>query len=73
MQNNLKRGALIVILMLPFAVSCAGGGGGGVIGNQGGSDPINQDEAVNYQKAINRCYKTGGSRIVKIEGRLRCF
>ncbi|MBP9706625.1 MAG: hypothetical protein KBD78_03215 [Oligoflexales bacterium] len=73
MQNNLKSGVLILGLLFPFAVSCAGGGGGSVIGNQGGSEPINQDEAVNYQKAINRCYKTGGSRIVKIEGRLRCF
>lgn len=44
-----------------------------VQGNEQGSDPINQQEVLAYKQAVARCYKTGGSRIVKIDGKLRCF
>lgn len=56
--------------------SCAGGSGGsasGVSGNTNGSDPINPSEENDYKRAILKCYKTGGSRVVKIEGRLMCY
>lgn len=44
-----------------------------VKGNDNGSEPVNSKEALDYQKAVIRCLKTGGTRIVKIEGQLRCY
>ena len=41
--------------------------------NEGGSTPVSEDEAVQYKKALLRCYKSGGSRVVKMMGELRCF
>ena len=67
----LKKTNLITIFLL--ATSCAGSGGGSLQGNDGGSGPINSNEEVAYKKALLKCYKTGGNRVVKIEGRLRCF
>ena len=55
---------------LSILSSCAGGG---VAGNEGGSEPLNDREALEYKRAINRCYKSGGTRVVKIKGRLRCY
>ena len=46
---------------------------GSVRGNEGGSEPLSDQEALDYQKAVSRCHKTGGSRIVKIKGELRCY
>ena len=58
-------------------LGCRGGSGvsvgSEVIGNENGSEPINDQEAVEYNKAIVRCYKTGGTRVVKILGILRCY
>lgn len=64
-----------VLLLSSFHLqACAGGGGGGgVAGNTSGSEPINPSEANDYKRAILKCYKTGGSRVVKIEGRLMCY
>ena len=45
----------------------------GISANEGGSSPINDAEALQYEKAVARCYKTGGSRVVKIMGKLRCY
>lgn len=50
---------------------CAGGSG--VMGNSGGSEPVNEEEGREYKSQLLKCYKTGGSRIVKIEGQLRCY
>lgn len=58
--------------LLTITASCATGGGG-VAGNEGGSEPVNDKEAVEYKKAIVRCYKTGGTKVVKIMGELRCY
>jgi hypothetical protein len=44
-----------------------------VEGNELGSAPINRLEVVEYKKAIAKCLRAGGTRVVKIEGRLRCF
>lgn len=44
-----------------------------VAGNEAGSEPVNRVEGFEYKKAIVRCHKTGGSRVVKITGKLRCF
>lgn len=44
-----------------------------VNGNESGSEPINSKETYEYQNAINRCHKTGGTRVVKVMGELRCF
>ncbi len=55
--------------------SCQGGGDGegGNSGNEGGSEPINPTEDRAYKRAILKCYKTGGSRVVKIQGQLMCY
>ena len=65
------------------AAGCQSGGGGGMGGSgrsnagiHGGgesSSPINPAEEQAYKRALLKCYKTGGSRIVKIEGKLRCY
>ena len=44
-----------------------------ILGNDEGSTPINENESSEYKKAIMRCYKTGGSRVVKIMGSLKCY
>ncbi len=62
----------IVISSAILLLSCASGGGG-VTGNESGSEPINEKESLEYKKAIVRCYKTGGNRVVKIMGELRCY
>jgi hypothetical protein len=62
----------IVISSAVLLLSCASGSGG-VTGNEGGSEPINEKESLEYKKAIVRCYKTGGNRVVKIMGELRCY
>ncbi len=63
----------LLALCTAIFLGCASGGGGGVQGNEGGSEPSNEKEAVAYKKALLKCYKTGGHRIVKIEGQLRCY
>jgi hypothetical protein len=37
------------------------------------SEPVNAGEAREYKKALLRCHKTGGSRIVKINSQLKCY
>lgn len=64
----------IVIMMCVFASivsSCQSSGH--VAGNENGSQPINEHEGYDMQKAVNRCHRTGGSRVVKIKGELKCF
>ena len=56
---------------LASMISCAGGDVG--VGNDGGSLPLNQVEALQYKQALHRCFKTGGTRIVKINGYLQCY
>lgn len=46
---------------------------GGIPGNENGSIPTSEGETIEYKKAINRCYKSGGTRVVKIMGELRCY
>ena len=62
----------IVVGSVTLLLSCASGGGN-VAGNENGSEPINDKESLEYKKAIVRCYKTGGNRVVKIMGELRCY
>lgn len=65
-------------------VSCQSGGGdssggvargskAGILGGGESSKPTNPDEERAYKRALLKCYKTGGSRIVKIQGKLRCY
>lgn len=68
MRALLKITAMAITASL--LTQCAGSG---VAGNENGSDPINQSEIPLYQKAVTRCHKNGGSRVVKIDGKLRCF
>lgn len=44
-----------------------------VSGNEGGSKALNAGEGYELQKAVNRCHRTGGSRVVKIKGDLKCY
>lgn len=62
----------LVVGSVTLLLSCASGGGT-VAGNENGSEPINDKESLEYKKAIVRCYKTGGNRVVKIMGELRCY
>ena len=70
-----KQWLFFSLLWALFSISCAGGGGSGshLSGNKGGSSPINAQEEVQYKKALLKCYKTGGNRVVKIQGKLRCY
>lgn len=74
----------VVFLMLTslatlFSLSSCetGGGGDGAIvevsGNEGGSKALNPQEGYELQKAVNRCHRTGGTRVVKIKGELKCY
>jgi hypothetical protein len=39
----------------------------------GSTEPLNDSEKVEYHRALNRCLKSGGSRIVKVLNQLRCY
>lgn len=74
----LTRSIASVLLVSLGAValsSCqsSGSGTGAISGNENGSEPANNSETNEYKKAIVRCYKTGGTRVVKIMGQLRCY
>jgi hypothetical protein len=72
-MRNLKAITGCSILLMAFLFSGCATSGGAVAGNEGGSTPINKDEELVYKQAIVRCYKTGGTRVVKIMGKLRCY
>ncbi|MFK7872547.1 MAG: hypothetical protein AB8C84_05170 [Oligoflexales bacterium] len=57
------------IFFLFMLTHCAGGS----MSRVSSSEAINEQEAVEYQKSLIRCHKTGGSRVVKIAGTIRCF
>jgi len=65
----------ILLIALPILFVTVSGcqATGSVRGNEGGSEPLNEQESLDYQKAVSRCLKTGGSRIVKVKGELRCY
>lgn len=65
--------SLLVLIAATYAGLFACQGSGSVTGNENGSQPMNSEEAKAYKNAIMRCYKTGGSRVVKIEGKLNCY
>lgn len=74
MFGSLKLSGLAAVLSFSCWLSgCQSSGVGQVLGNENGSVPANQSEVGEYKRAVLRCYKTGGTRIVKIEGNLRCF
>lgn len=63
-----------LLVGLAFVITaCSSPGLENIEGNEGGSAPINAKESTEYKRALLRCYRTGGSRIVKIEGQLRCY
>lgn len=65
---------LIFIFLISIqALSGCATGGSGIKGNEAGSSPSNASEEREYKRAILRCYKTGGNRIVKIKGKLMCY
>ena len=70
---SVKIWRLLVVSVLAPAIlqSCASTGG--VKGNENGSAPINSKEKLEYEKAVVRCLKTGGTRVVKVMGTLRCY
>lgn len=70
-MSFLKTSHLVILACFGFSfiAGCAGSMGF----NDGGSQPVNEEEALAYRRAMQRCHKTGGTRVVKIEGNLRCF
>jgi len=74
-MRTLVFGPMMIVCLALGACQSGGGGGGseGVSGNEGGSEPVNPTEERAYKRAILKCYKTGGSRVVKIEGQLMCY
>lgn len=66
-------GLLTITATLAGMLSTIGCSGLQVAGNESGSEPVNTNEQREYMKAIRRCHKMGGSRIVKVMGELRCF
>ena len=67
------RFILSSMLIAAFSILSACQTGGTVAGNEGGSQPVNEQEGYEMQKAVNRCHRTGGSRVVKIRGELKCY
>lgn len=65
--------ALLMISAMAVITGCQTGGLGVLQGNEGGSEPISEQEAYEMQKAVNRCHRSGGTRVVKIRGELRCY
>ena len=68
---------MINILKRMFALSLLLGALHGCVStvahNEDGSLPANNVERKKYQSLIGRCFRTGGTRLVKISGELRCF
>lgn len=67
----MKKNISFLLLLFFFSVNCSGVGGN--LANEGGSEPINNVEVLQYKQALHRCYKTGGSRVVKINSYLQCY
>jgi len=76
MRIKLIAKIVLTLVVLPFALAACqhtGGGYSQVAGNENGSAPVNEKEVHEYKREILKCYKTGGTRVIKIDGRLRCF
>ncbi len=71
-KSMLVRLATLTLTMATLA-TISGCNGMQVAGNDTGSEPVNDEEHRQYMKEIRRCHKMGGSRIVKVQGELRCF
>ena len=67
--------SILVISLSSLVISCQSGGISDIAikENDNGSQPINTQEEAAYKRAILKCYKTGGTRVVKITGKLRCY
>ena len=63
----------IVVLGLLFAIVAAGCTTSDPLHETASSKPLNKKEEIEYNAALIRCHKTGGTRIVKINQNLRCF
>lgn len=64
------------IVLIPFLLgftACQGGMGSTRKHSGESSRAVNKQEEVAYKQALIRCHKTGGTRIVKLNGILRCF
>ena len=64
---------LIPCLFVIALLSGCASQGSSIAGNDQGSKPVNENETIQYKRAILKCYKTGGSRVVKIQGKLKCY
>jgi hypothetical protein len=60
----------ILISVLLMTTACMSG----VASFEGGnSEPLTTKESNLYKQSMIRCHKTGGTRVVKLNGKLRCF
>lgn len=73
MQRIVRQFGFLTFFGVTLLIGIGCQSGGSVAGNEGGSDPINEQESNEYKKAVVRCYKTGGTRVVKIMGSLKCY
>lgn len=61
----------ITFLITMFIGSCSHGKFN--FSNEGGTTPKDAHEEKQYKRLLYKCYKMGGSRIVKIQNELRCY
>lgn len=64
---------LVITTLACFQLASCSSTGSSVAGNERGSQPVNEKEVLEYRRAVLKCYRTGGTRVVKIAGKLRCF
>lgn len=63
--------ALVGILALVTILQVSGCQSSDV--GSGSTEPLNDAEVIEYNRALNRCLKSGGTRIVKVLNQLRCY
>lgn len=62
---------LLLLCFVNCILACSGGEHSEKLGES--SEPINSIEERRYKQAMIRCAKTGGTRVVKIAGILKCY
>ena len=81
MRHAMKPIFVMFVLLASVASlsSCSTSGNGildvgvDISGNEGGSKALNSREGYELQREVNRCHRTGGTRVVKIKGELKCY
>lgn len=64
------KGLLVTTLLVLSLTHCASATQSYLTDN---SPPLNKADGMSQKSALMRCYTSGGSRVVKIYGRYRCY